>query len=396
MTVRVSARALLGLSVAAFLVVADLHVALEWRWQAVRLALLGVAMLAAAAVLAARPRALGALVRFPLVFFTIFAAIDVVASVVSTHPVASLRYAVGLLAVEAVAVAAAEAFSPPKLVSGLMATVAVKIAISVAVAGSSDASWSGSRFMGVLGSPNPMGATAGLGLLLIVLHGWYHWPRTPARVALAAAGLVASIALAATRSASAMVGTLVALVALIPVSGARRANERERLAWMLTAVALLLPLIAVAGGIGVAPARISTPTESIDLRMGWWGMLIQAISHQPWLGYGANGTRLLGLPGTPPWGTSAHNLYLEAAVWAGIPAAAAMALFVLGLVAAMMRRARLDRAAGVGLAVPVLLYATLSLVEPILLNAAPSTLVVTLVIAAASSMDAPARARAGA
>jgi O-antigen ligase len=125
-------------------------------------------------------------------------------------------------------------------------------------------------------------------------------------------------------------------------------------------------------------------------------MLLQAIWRQPWLGYGAGSTPWLGLPGTPPWGTSAHNLYLEAAVWAGVPAAVAMALFVVGTLVAVARRGRLDRAARVGLAIPALFFAALSLGEPVLLNAAPSTLVVPLVIAAVWASGAATRGGGGA
>ncbi len=312
------------------------------------------------------------------------------------RPLASLRYAAGLVAVEITAVAVAETFTARRLAVGLLITLGTKIAMSLAVAWSPDAWWSATRFMGALGNPNPMGAAAGLGYLLIVLHGWYDWPRTRARTALAAAGLVATITLAATRSVSAVAATLAALVVLTPLSRVREAGWRERAAWAATAAVLLLPLLAVPGGGETAPARLSTPAESIDLRAGWWAMLLQAIGRQPWFGYGAGSTPWLGLSGAPPWGASAHNLYLEAAVWAGIPAAITMALFMVAMLAAVARSAWRDRAARIGLAVPALFYAVLSLVEPVLLNGPPSTLVVPLVIAAACATGTAARVRGGA
>ena len=122
----------------------------------------------------------------------------------------------------------------------------------------------------------------------------------------------------------------------------------------------------------------------------------EAIWRQPWLGFGAGSTPWLGLSGTPPWGTSAHNLYLEAAVWAGIPAAITMALFMVATPVAVARSGRLDRAARIGLAIPALFYAALSIVEPVLLNGAPSTLVVPLVIAAACVTGRAARVSGGA
>ena len=391
MTPRGFARTLLGVSVAAFLVAGDIDLAPVWPWRAARLVLLGLALIATALVVARRPRMLEALVRFPLVFFTLFAGLDLLASAVAERPLASLRYAAGLVAVEVMAVAVAEAFTTRALVAGLLATVGSKIVLSLAFAGSPDAWWSGTRFMGALGSPNPMGAAAGLGYLLIVLYGWYDWPRTPARAALAAAGLVTTVTLAATRSVSAAGATLAALLVLTPLSLLRDAGWRERAAWAATACALLLPLAVVAGGGEAAPARLSTPAGSLDLRAGWWAMLLQAVWRQPWLGYGAGSTPFLGLSGAPPWGTSAHNLYLEAAVWAGIPAAVTMALFIVATLVAVARSRRIGRTDRIGLAVPALFYAALSLVEPVLLNGAPSTLVVPLVIAAACATRNAAR-----
>ena len=391
MTPRGFARTLLGVSVAAFLVAGDIDLAPVWPWRAARLVLLGLALIATALVVARRPRMLEALVRFPLVFFTLFAGLDLLASAVAERPLASLRYAAGLVAVEVMAVAVAEVLATRVLVAGLLATVGTKIVLSLAFAGSPDAWWSGTRFMGALGSPNPMGAAAGLGYLLIVLHGWYDWPRTPARAALAAAGLVTTVTLAATRSVSAAGATLAALLVLTPLSLLRDAGWRERAAWAAVACALLLPLAVVAGGGEAAPARLSTPAGSLDLRAGWWAMLLQAVWRQPWLGYGAGSTPFLGLSGAPPWGTSAHNLYLEAAVWAGIPAAVTMALFIVATLVAVARSRRIGRTDRIGLAVPALFYAALSLVEPVLLNGAPSTLVVPLVIAAACATRNAAR-----
>jgi O-antigen ligase len=376
--------------------VGDVTLAPEWPWRAARLALLGLALISAALVVARRPRVLGALVRFPLVFFTAFAVLDLVASGIAQHPIASLRYAAGLIALEVVAVALADTFAVGPLFVGLLATVGAKIVLSLALAGTPDAWWSATRFMGALGSPNPMGAAAGLGYLLIVLRGWYDWPHPGARAALAAAGLTAAVTLAATRSVSAVTATFAVLVVLTPLSRVREAGWRERAAWAAAAAVLLLPLLAVCGGGEAAPARLSTPAESIDLRAGWWAMLLQAIWRQPWLGYGAGSTQWLGLSGAPPWGTSAHNLYLEAAIWAGIPAAVTMALFVVATLAAVARPGRLDGAARIALAIPALFYAALSLVEPVLLNGAPSTLVVPLVIAAACATGTAARVSGGA
>jgi hypothetical protein len=72
-----------------------------------------------------------------------------------------------------------------------------------------------------------------------------------------------------------------------------------------------------------------------------------------------------------------------------------MALFVVGILVAVARGGRLDRASRVGLAIPALFFAALSLGEPVLLNAAPSTLVIPLVIAAVWASGAATRGGGG-
>jgi O-antigen ligase len=383
-----TARGLLGATLLAFLVVGDVELVPAWPWHAARLALLGLAVAAAAGVVARQPRLLGALARPPLVFFSVFAVLTLVASACADRPLPAVRYAVGFVVVETLAVATAAAFAGRTLLIGLFFTLAVKIALSLAVVASPLAWWSESRFMGALGSPNPMGAAAGLAYLLIVLCGWYDWPGKPSRIALAALGLAATTTLAITRSSSAVAATLGTLVVLAPLSRARDATWRPRIAWAIVAAALLAPVVVVGGGHGAMLPRPSTPAQSVAFRVDWWAMLLRAIWRHPWLGYGAGSTPLLGIPGTPPWGTSAHNLYLEAAVYAGIPAAFAMALFVLATLFAVMNSGgRARPGARVGLAVPAMFYAVLSLGEPVLLNGAPSTLVVPLVVAAACATD---------
>lgn len=348
-----------------------------------RVLLLVLAFASAVVVVGREPRALASLVRFPLVCFTAFALLDLVASAVSDRPLVALRYGAGYLAIEILAVGAATAFTPRALAAGLLATLAVKLGASLAFVGSDSAWYLGARFMGVVGSPNPMGAAAGLALLLIALDGWYDWPRSWSRAVLVACGLVASTTLAATVSRSALVATLAGLAVVAPFSRLQDEGRRGRVAWTVTTVLMLTPLLMTIGGSSGPSPRVLKLTETMGFRTGWWDMLLQAIWHHPWLGYGAGSTPALAIPGAPIWATSAHNLYLEAGLYAGIPAGVAMALFVVGTVVASVTLARRTGASGTsGLASAVVFYAVLSLVEPVLLNGAPSSLVVPLVIGA--------------
>jgi O-antigen ligase len=382
---------LLGASVLIFLVAGDVWFPTGSAWRFARLPVLALALASGAFVLLRHPSALRALGRAPIVFFSVFAAIDLVASVAGEHPLSSLRYAAGYLAVAGLAVALAGRFSDRALVNGLLASLVAKLAFSLSLATSSYAWWWNSRFQGILGNPNPMGAAAGMAYLLIVLHGWYDYRRKASRIALLAAALAATCVMAATQSLSALGATLGTLVLLAPFSRLREATWRERVEWAIVAVALLAPLVMIGGSGtgGAALPRQTTPVQSVSFRSGWWVMLEAAIARHPWLGYGAGSTPSLGIEGAPYWGTSAHNLYLEAAVYAGVPAAIAMLAFIAAACLFAVRRAwRHPGGARVGVAVPIVFYAVLSLAEPVVLNGAPSSLVVPLVAAAVCSMSA--------
>jgi O-antigen ligase len=376
--------AILGASVLIFLVAGDVWFPPASAWQLARLPVLACALVSAAIVVAREPGILGALARPPLLFFSIFAAIDLVASAVGVRPLASLRYAGGYVAIAMLAAAVAARFDERSLVNGLFATLLAKVALSLAFAGSPDAWWWRIRFQGVLGSPNPMGAAAGLAYLLIALHGWYQWPRARARAALAGAAVLTTSMMGATQSLSAAAATAGTLCLLAPLSGLRASGWKDRTRWVggTIVLPLLAPLIVFALGLA-SSHRLTTPAQSVSFRSGWWVMLVKAIERSPWLGYGAGSTPWLGVTGSAYTSTSAHNLYIEAGLYAGVPAALAMLAFVAGTCWFAVRRAAAGPpACRVGLAVPVVFYAVLSTVEPVVLNGVPSSLIVPLTAAA--------------
>jgi O-antigen ligase len=379
-------RLALGGALLLFLVVGDTWFPPGSPWPTLRLPILVVAALTSLRLVARRPELLRALARPPMVFFLAFAVLDLAAAFLADAPRVALRYGVGYLVVAGVAVATAGVFSERTLVRGLMATVLLKVAVSLAVAAWPFAWWwPGPRFQGALGSPNPMGAAAGLAYVLLMLHGWYDWRSARSRWLLVAVGLLATATLAATHSASATAATLAALALAAPLGALRKEAWRGRLAWVAVAVALLAPPLLVAsdvGGGGTTGGKSPSAT-ALELRVRWWGMLAPAIVQRPWFGYGAGSTPSLALSNRPPWGTSAHNLYLEAAIYAGIPAAAAILLFVAGGLVLAVRGARREKdGRRAGLVAVMTFYGVLSLVEPVVLNGAPSSLVVPLVAAA--------------
>jgi len=378
------ARAALGVSVLLFLVVGDVWFPRGSPWLALRVPLLAAGAAASLVLVALRPSLLRPLARPPLIFFVAFAALDLLAGAMAEHPLLSLRYAFGYFVVVLTAAVVGGVFSDRVLMRGLTATLVVKIALSLAFVSQPWAWWFGRRLQGGLGSPNPMGATAGLAYLLLLVQGWYDWRTPAARAVQSGAGLAATVALALTHSVSAAVATVGTLAVAAPLGRLRKDTWKARFAWLAVAAALLAPLVLVGNrGAGQATGRMVTPTRALELRLEWWGMLVPVVLQRPWFGYGAGSTAALAVPGSPQWGTSAHNLYLEAAIYAGIPAALAMLLFVAAAVFMSSRRALGEAdAARTGVAAVLIFYAVLSLVEPVVLNGMPSSLLVPLVAAA--------------
>jgi O-antigen ligase len=384
-------RSALAACVLLFLVGGDIWFPPGSSWPLVRVPLLAAAAAASLALVSLRPSLLRALVRPPTVFFVAFAAVDVVASAAAEHPYSCLRYAVGYVVVALVATSLAGVFSERWLLRGLLATVTVKVAVSLAFLSQPFAWWLGRRFQGVLGSPNPMGAAAGLAYLLLMVHGWYDWPTGSSRKLVAAAALMGTTTLALTHSASAMAATVIGLGAAAALGTLRTGTTRARVLWVAVAVVLLAPPILLGnGGVEQLGSRIAPPERALELRLRWWSMLVPVALRHPWLGYGAGSTTSFALPDQPVWATSAHNLYLEAAIYAGVPAALLMLLFVAGAVLLSIRRAiREADAARAAVAGILMFYAALSLVEPVVLNGTPSSLLVPLVAAAVCARPLP-------
>jgi O-antigen ligase len=373
------ARWLLGLATVAFLVAGDVQAAPAAFWAAARLAFLGAALVAALPLALRHRRSLAALFRAPLLFFSLFALLDLVAAAAAAHPAAALRYAVGYLVIEVLAVVIACAFREQLIVSGILAALAIKVVASVALAWTPEAWWMGERFRGLLGNPNPMAATAGLTYLVTMLSGWYDWPRAVPRALLVAVGLTATSALAVSRSLSGLFATVVTMGTLAWFAGRGETIPGARRAWRAISSAMLVPVVVV---LLFQPARTTAPTRSIGFRARWWGALEAPILRHPWIGYGPGGTRALAVEAAPPWRSSAHNLYLEATISAGVPGGVMALLFVVAASVAVFRRVRQSGGGHLGAAAVMLFYAMLSPIEPVLLNGAPSSLVAPLVVAA--------------
>lgn len=374
-----AARLLLGAALVGFIAF-DIRLGSPILERVVRLTFLGLAFLSAVYLACRQPQALRALRRPPLVFFSVFVALLFATIPFAIAPARSLRYAVGYLGVEVIVVMVAFAFPAQLALRGLLAALVFKVVGSLPLMALPTAWFLGDRFQGLTQNPNALGADAGLAFLLIVLYAWYAWPQTRDQLALVGLGLASTLVLAESRSYGAMTATLVALIALV-WHGCRSAGTvQSRRSSVVIAAALLIPIAMVELG---GPPRSSSAALGLslraDLRTHWLG----AIARRPLSGYGAASTPLLAPPGAPGYAHSAHNLYLEASMYAGVPAGGVMFMFMAWTCAVALRRAYRSGATGdAGLAAVIVYYGVLSFGEIVVLNGTPSTLPPPLVVAA--------------
>ena len=352
--------------------------------------------LLAAWLLAAAPLALGrwrlvlaVISRPPLVFFTAFSALAFAAVPTAALPGwTSLKYAAGYAAIELACVVTGILFPPRLLVSWVFVGSAVRVLLSLALhlLGPGGGTY---RLEGVQGNPNPTGATAGLCLLLglvswLASRGDDRRPLFTWRTVLLALSLASALAvLAATRSASAVLVTFLAGASIAYLEGRRRGR--------FTAKGFAA---AAAGALGlvVLPALVASRRTdlfaNLAARLSWWREVAEVAWRRPLLGYGPGSGPLVLYPLRQDIWTSAHNVVLEAWVYAGIGAALALLSFVVVLAVQGLGAARRDGRVS-GLATIAVFYSLLSLVEPAILNAGPTTLVAPLLSAAWLSAARP-------
>jgi O-antigen ligase len=377
----------LGIATFAFLIVGDVESGPVTVWHASRLICLGAVALAALLLATRRGAARRGLRQPPLLFFTIFAVVMLVECPFGLAPASALRYALGYVALVVVAAVLASVFSVRGLLVGLLGTLLVKVVCALALGWMPLGWWHGERLGGVSGNPNPLGVIAGLGYLLIVLEFWRDDFSRRASAASIGAALACTIALSLTRSYSATVATAVTLAALAWPAWRRARTWGHRVSWLVIALALLAPLGVSAA---VQRQRSSTAGDAVRIRSEQWVRLERAVQRRPWIGYGAGSTPLLAPVGGPDYATSAHNLYLEASVYAGVPGGLVMLLFVTSALAMALWSAYRRRDDGaLGVAAVIVFYAAVAPVQPVVLNSEPSSLVAVLVAAAVCAAAGP-------
>lgn len=217
------------------------------------------------------------------------------------------------------------------LAIGLAAIISVGLQLHQWLAMDIMDTWSmggtGDRPYANLGQPNQLGTLLIWGLLALL---WGYLRRYVSAKTAIGAALFLLFGVALTASRTAWIG-----VTLLVMGGWywRRLLPSRRVPWAMTGLAIVffclvlnvpwisnsLLLTTVDGDAG-SLVRVSS-----GLRLQAWSMFIDAIGHRPWLGYGWNQVILAQATVAPDYPAlhvffyQAHNLFLDFALWNGLP-----------------------------------------------------------------------------
>jgi O-antigen ligase len=264
------------------------------------------------------------------------------------------------------------------------------------------------RFGGLFGNANPLCEAAAAYLLLTACHfieRGREWPSGwRGRVQAAWYGLtvpVAAYLMWQSLSRGAWIGLALVAVLLGVLVQWRRSpagtSLRRRIALLAGAALILvvaIPLLLVWLNTGrgiVRPA--ASPLESAwkhvssgailhsAKRPVFWTFALEKIRQRPWTGYGMSSTPML-YAGLLPRSMHAHNLELEAALYAGIPAALLILAFVVTSLRAATRALLVRRPLALSVAALLFFFFLLSQVETLILGSPYPSLPIVLVLAA--------------
>ena len=404
-----------------FLLLSD-WVVLNGPLLAIRRGLLAALALAAAPYVLRHGRAVTrAVLASPLVFFAAFLAAGLVLSPFALAPASAAVHTLVFAGVLLFAVAAAGTVSLAATLALLRLALALKLVASLLLglagptAGPLIASLAdgtlGERhvFGGLFGNPNPFGEAAAAYLLLAVCHVIEQRGQWPAgiRGRLVAGWYALTIPVSAyllwqSLSRSAWVGLALAGVAVGAANlwraFAASLSRRRRVALVLgsalaaavATVALLLWLNA-SRGIGDVSAdaaeRVEESIASGDIldtggRNVYWDFALAKIRERPWTGYGMSSTPAVFTQLVGPYKEHAHNLELEAALYAGIPAALLIVLFAATSLAAAAQAFISRRLQSLSVAAILLLLYILAQADPVVFGSPYPSLLIVLVLAA--------------
>lgn len=404
-----------------FLLLSD-WVILNGPLLAVRRGLLVALALGAAPLVFSHRRAVvRAVLASPLVFFAAFLGVGLAVAPFALAPASAAGHTVVFAGVMLFAVAAAQTVSLAAMLALLRLALALKLVASLLlglasplagplITGLADGTLGDQHvFGGLFGNPNPLGEAAAAYLLLTVCHvieQRRQWP-AGARGRLAAGWYALTVPISAylmwqslSRTAwagLAIVGLWLGFLGLWRAFGDRSSRWRRGLllggATLAAAVATLTLLLWLDASRGVDkptgsfPDRIWHPIASGKIldaaeRPLFWRIAVKQIRERPWTGYGMSSTPLIYAPllGGDRLEHS-HNLEFEAALYAGIPAALLIVLFVAASLNAAAHEFLDRRPAALSVVAALSLFFLMAQVDPVVFGSPYPSLLVVLVLA---------------
>lgn len=388
----------------------------------VRHGLLAALALAAVPFLVWRPRsALGVVLAPPVVFFAAFLSLGLALSPLALAPKSAAIHTLVFAAVLLFAVAASQMVSLALTLALLRLALAIKLIISlvfgfVAPKGGAivTALVNGTIaerhvFGGLFGNPNPLGEAAAACLLLTACHiveGRRSWPSGGRGLLLAGwdalTVLVSGYLMWQSLSRSAWAALALVVFAAAVATVWRRFGDTA--SWRRRGTVLLAG--ALAGGIAVvglllwinADRRIGTPNATIAERIlapvkgggildtasrdRYWDLALTKIRQRPWTGYGMSATPKLYHQLVGPAREHSHNLELEAALYAGVPAAVLILLFAAATLWTAVQAFDRRRPQALAAAAVLLYFFILAQVEPMVFGSPYPSLLIVLILAA--------------
>ncbi len=358
----------------------------------------------------------------PVAYFAAFLALGLVLAPFARSPVSAVVHALVFAGVTLFALAASATVPLATTLAALRVALAIKLATSLALglmgprAGSLGGELSAGSlaerhdFGGVLGNPNPLCTAAAIYLLLAGCHlveQRARWPRGW-RGGLCAAWYAATIPVAAylmwrSLSRSAWVAVALAALFLVPLGVLRRrggAFPGQHRWWLFAGAAVAATAATLAllvwlnivrgvakpgGTVGESVWQAVTSGTVLDAaeRPVFWQLAATKIRERPWTGYGVGEAPALLAPlAGLPREHHAHNLELEAALYAGLPGALLIALFAATTVKVAAEAVMRRRPLGLSAAAALFFYVLLAQVEPAILGAPYPSLLIVLVLAA--------------
>lgn len=404
-----------------FLLLSD-WVLLNGPLLALRRALVAaVALVAVPYAIRHRRAVVSTLLAPPLVFFAAFLAAGLALAPFAVAPGSAALHTLAFAGLMFFAVAVAGTVSLAATLAMVRLTFALKLVGSLLlglfgrhVAGSGIfGSASGSlherhSFGGLFGNPNPLCDAAAAYLLLATCHlieRGRQWP-TGRRGVFEIAWYALTIPVSAylmwqSLSRSAWISLAIVVLPLGLLAQWRKSPTglpRRRRTLLLgtgaiaTVVATLLLLVWLNTSRGlVKPAGSSAQNTwghitsgaifDTSLRPLFWNSAVARIRERPWTGYGIASTPLIY---TPPLGEAlgfAHNLELEAALYAGIPAALLIVLFAAISLKAAARAFLARRPLALSVAAVLFFFFLLAQVEPLIFGSPYPSLPIVLILA---------------